>query len=241
MRLWNRSIACALLILPVGFAGQTRAQDGEALPEPLQSPQAVASYGIGMQLGRQLAGSGFDQQSLDVNSLARGIADAIAGADPQISPEQFQDAMKQIQQIVEQRMQQRGQAAADRGLKFLTSFKAREGVQALPSGLLYKVVKEGSGASPTATDRVKTHYRGRLVDGTEFDSSYKRNEPAEFALNQVIPGWTEALQKMKVGGKWVLAIPSELAYGQSGRPPVIGPNEVLVFEIELLDILPPSP
>lgn len=125
---------------------------------------------------------------------------------------------------------------SERADKFLMENKTKEGVQTLPSGLQYKVIKEGTGQMPKLTDTVSTHYRGTLPDGTEFDSSYKRNEPAEFPVNRVIKGWTEALQLMKEGSKWMLYIPPHLAYGERGFPPVIGPNATLVFEIELLKV-----
>ena len=124
----------------------------------------------------------------------------------------------------------------ERAEKFLMENKAKEGVKTLPSGLQYKVIKDGDGKTPKLSDTVVTHYRGTLLDGKEFDSSYKRNEPAEFPVSGVIKGWTEALQLMKEGSKWTLYVPAKLAYGERGYPPVIGPNETLVFEIELLKV-----
>ena len=124
----------------------------------------------------------------------------------------------------------------ERAGKFLMENKAKEGVQTLPSGLQYKVIKDGTGKTPKLSDTVSTHYRGTLLDGKEFDSSYKRNEPAEFPVSGVIKGWTEALQLMKEGAKWTLYVPPKLAYGERGFPPVIGPNETLIFEIELLKV-----
>lgn len=148
--------------------------------------------------------------------------------------------MQKMQTATQARFEARQKPLSDKnkkaGADFMAKYAKVDGVQRLPSGILYKVLKPGTGASPKATDTVKVHYRGRLVDGKEFDSSYKRNEPAVFALNQVIPGWTESLQKMKVGEKWQVIIPSELAYGPVGRPPTIGPDAVLVFDIELLGI-----
>lgn len=222
---------------------EVRAQDA-ALPTPLDGPQAQASYGIGMQFAKNLVQGGLDGDLLDLQALLLGIQDGTAGQDPKITQEQFRSAMMQVQQLAQQRMQQKMQALAERnkrdGPKFIEMYKGLDGVQELPSGLLYKVVKSGSGPSPKATDQVKTHYRGRLVDKTEFDSSYERGQPAVFPVNGVIAGWTEALQKMKVGDKWQLVIPPELAYGENGSPPVIGPNAVLIFDIELLEIMPPQ-
>ena len=128
------------------------------------------------------------------------------------------------------------QDAAAKGETYLKENAKKEGVKTLPSGLQYKVVKEGSGKSPKATDTVSVHYRGTLIDGTEFDSSIKRGEPAEFPVNRVIKGWTEALQLMKEGDKWMLYIPSHLAYGERGAGGAIGPNETLIFEVELLKV-----
>ncbi len=124
----------------------------------------------------------------------------------------------------------------EKGQQFLDENSKKEGVHTLPDGLQYKVLKEGTGTKPKATDTVVVHYRGTLIDGTEFDSSYKRNEPAEFPVNRVIKGWTEALQLMPEGSKWMLYIPSRLAYGERGAPGAIGPNETLVFEVELLKV-----
>ena len=124
----------------------------------------------------------------------------------------------------------------ERAEKFLMENKDKEGVKTLPSGLQYKVIKDGDGRTPKLTDTVVTHYRGTLLDGSEFDSSYKRKEPLEFPVTGVIKGWTEALQLMKEGAKWILYVPAKLAYGERGFPPVIGPNETLVFEIELLKV-----
>lgn len=126
--------------------------------------------------------------------------------------------------------------ASQRAAKFLMENKSKEGVQTLPSGLQYKIINDGTGRTPTLADTVSTHYRGTLLDGTEFDSSYKRNAPAEFPVSRVIKGWTEALQLMKEGAKWILYVPPNLAYGERGAGGLIGPNETLVFEIELLQV-----
>jgi len=230
----------AFFLIAFSLAVPARAQEEAALPAPLETPQAKANYGIGRQIGRQLLSGGLEAELIDLPSLIAGLEDAIGGKEARITQAEFEAAMQEFQQSAQQRMQAKMEALATKnkteGPKFLEKYKAMEGVKALPSGLLYKVVKAAEGPSPKATDVVKTHYRGRLVDGTEFDSSYKRNEPAMFPVNQVIPGWTEALQQMKVGEKWQLVIPSELAYGERGSPPVIGPHAVLVFDIELLGI-----
>ena len=149
--------------------------------------------------------------------------------------------MKDFQQQIQAKQMDAARGAADKNKKegdaFLAANKAKPGVVTLPSGLQYKVIKEGTGQTPKATDTVTTNYRGTLIDGTEFDSSYKRNEPTSFPVNGVIRGWTEALQKMKVGSKWQLFIPADLAYGPNPQPgSPIGPNSVLIFDIELLGI-----
>ena len=189
-------------------------------------------------------------QSIEVDSqaLARGIMDAISGSKPLLSDQELQQTMMAFQQELQAR--QRGMAAKQaeaskavgeknqkEGAAFLAENAKKPGVKTLPSGLQYKVVKEGTGPMPKATDQVKTHYRGTLIDGTVFDSSYKRGEPATFGVSDVIAGWTEALQLMKVGSRWQLFIPGDLAYGANPRPGgPIGPNATLLFEIELLGI-----
>jgi FKBP-type peptidyl-prolyl cis-trans isomerase len=215
---------------------------------PLQAIPSQASYGIGRQIGQQIGGqlsrSGLEGDLVDMSALLLGIQDALSGGESRITQAQFEAAMGQVEATARQRMQQKMQASAERnrrdGPKFLEKYKALEGVQQTASGLLYKALTRGNGPSPKPTDIVRTHYRGRLVDGTEFDSSYKRNEPALFPVNQVIPGWTEALQMMKVGDRWQLVVPPELAYGEQGSPPVIGPHAVLIFDIELLAIEQPE-
>jgi FKBP-type peptidyl-prolyl cis-trans isomerase FklB len=161
--------------------------------------------------------------------LIAGIKDAMNDAQPKYDEA---TCMKALQKLSEAR----AGSIVTKNKKFLEENKKAEGVVTLPSGLQYKVLKAGTGATPTAKDTVRTHYEGKLIDGTVFDSSLKRNEPAEFPVEGVIAGWTEALQKMKVGDKWQLFIPSELAYGEAGAGGVIPPHATLIFEIELLDI-----
>jgi FKBP-type peptidyl-prolyl cis-trans isomerase FklB len=207
-------------------------------PAELKDLKAKASYSLGLNIGRQLKAAGLD---VDADIVAKGFKDALSGGKPLLTDEQMQEVMVTFQQQVRAKQMEVAKGAADKNKKegdaFLAANKAKAGVVTLPSGLQYKVVKEGTGKSPKATDTVSTHYRGTLLDGTEFDSSYKRGEPASFPVNGVIPGWTEALQKMKIGSKWQLFIPGELAYGENppqGSP--IGPNSVLVFDIELLGV-----
>ena len=235
------------LIISMAMA-YPRVSQGQAAAEAapaagLESSQQKAAYGIGRQIGRDLARNGFDAETLDFEALLSGIKDSVANGESKITQEQFQAAIMEVQQLTQERMQKKmaEQSAKNKkdGPVFMAKYKAMEGVKALPSGVLYKVLKEGTGATPKDSDVVSTHYRGRLTDGTEFDSSYKRNEPAQFGVGEVIPGWTEALKNMKVGYRWQLVVPPEFAYGENGSPPVIGPDAVLIFDIELLDIVMP--
>jgi FKBP-type peptidyl-prolyl cis-trans isomerase len=228
-----------------GGSGFAWAQKGANPPTAqLDSPTAQASYGVGRQIANDLMQSGLSGELLDLDALILGLRDAVANQEPRVTQQQFQAAMLQVQQAAQEQLTKKMQIVGEKnrreGPKFLEKYKAFQGVQELPSGLLYKVIKSGTGPSPKLTDIVKTHYRGRLVDGTEFDSTYQREQPAVFAVNQVIDGWSEALQKMKVGDHYQLVIPPELAYGEQGNPPLIGPHAVLIFDLELLGIVPPQ-
>ncbi|HZR56242.1 MAG TPA: FKBP-type peptidyl-prolyl cis-trans isomerase [Terriglobales bacterium] len=203
----------------------------------LNTQKAKASYAIGLNIGKSL-----HRDSVDVDPavLLRGLKDALAGSKPLLTDDEMKTAMTTLQTDVrkrqEEKMQQVGEANKKEGDAFLAANKTKEGVVTLPSGLQYKILSQGSGPKPAATDSVTCNYKGTLINGTEFDSSYKRGQPATFAVNGVIKGWTEALQLMPVGSKWQLFIPSDLAYGQRGPSPEIGPNSTLIFEVELLSI-----
>jgi FKBP-type peptidyl-prolyl cis-trans isomerase FklB len=207
----------------------------------LRDQKEKVSYSLGLDIGRTLKMQAID---VDMNIIMQGCQDGLTGAQPLLTDEQIQEVMQTLQQEIMAREQQKMQAASgqneDEGSKFLEANKKAKGVVTLPSGLQYKVVKMGSGPKPKATDTVKTHYKGTLISGTEFDSSYKRGEPAVFPVNQVIPGWTEALQLMPVGSKWELYVPAKLAYGERGAGQEIGPNSTLIFEVELLGIEAPQ-
>jgi FKBP-type peptidyl-prolyl cis-trans isomerase FkpA len=198
----------------------------------LNSDKKKLSYAIGQQIGRQLKGSGVE---VDPTVIAQSIQDVLSGKKSKLTPEEMQGAMSKANSTAQSKMESVGKENRTKGDKFLSENKSKEGVKTTPSGLQYQVIKEGAGASPKETDTVKVHYRGTLIDGTQFDSSYDRGEPAEFPLNQVIKGWTEGLQLMKVGGKMKLFVPSDMAYGPQGRPS-IPPNSVLIFDVELLEI-----
>jgi len=203
----------------------------------LTTPKDKVSYAIGVNIGR-----GMRKDSVDVEPkiLARGIADALAGGKMLLTDDQIQAALVALQNDVNQKqeanMAQVGDANKKAGDAFLAANKTKEGVVTLPDGLQYKILKQGTGPKPTASDTVICNYRGTLIDGKEFDSSYKRGQPATFPVGQVIPAWTEALQLMPVGSKWQLFIPSELAYGQRGAGADIGPNATLIFDVELISI-----
>jgi FKBP-type peptidyl-prolyl cis-trans isomerase FklB len=208
---------------------------GQEKSPQLKDQKEKVSYAIGMQIGFNLA-----RQKVDINSdiLAAGIKDAIAGK-PQLTSDQVKDVMAQFEKDMEQKQKELGEKNKTEGAKFVEENKKKPGVKTTASGLQYKVMKDGTGAQPKATDMVTVNYRGTLIDGTEFDSSYKRGQPATFPVNGVIKGWTEALQLMKQGSKYQLVIPSNLAYGERAMGPDIGPNSTLIFEVELQEVKPP--
>jgi FKBP-type peptidyl-prolyl cis-trans isomerase FklB len=216
-----------------------------AKPAAAKSSSAVAlttqkdkvSYAIGLNIGRNL-----QKDSVEVapNLVTRGIQDGLAGGKALLTDDQVQAALVALNSEVEKRkgevMAQAGEENKKAGDAFLAANKTKEGVVTLPDGLQYKILQHGTGPKPTASDTVVCNYRGTLIGGKEFDSSYKRGQPASFPVGQVIPAWTEALQLMPVGSKWELFIPSELAYGARGAGADIGPNSTLIFEVELLSI-----
>jgi FKBP-type peptidyl-prolyl cis-trans isomerase FklB len=222
-----------------GWAQNTAQQSPAGAQAAPGALSAAGSYGIGMNIGRSMRSDGMQ---LDVESLVQGLRDGLQGAQSKYPEDQIRAALETLQRDMQSKQQQQEQTMADankrEGEAFLANNKTREGVKTLPSGLQYEVLKQGTGPSPKATDTVQVHYHGTLVDGRVFDSSVKRGQPAEFPVNGVIPGWTEALQLMKVGDKWKIYLPSDLAYGPRGAGRVIGPNAVLVFEVELLSVKP---
>lgn len=227
-----------LLALPA--AAQPAAQPAAKAPAGEPAPKTVkdqASYSIGYDIGRS-----FKDRELDVElaMIVRGMKDAMAGTDPALTDEQMVQAMEEFQKAFQQQMAQRAKKSAEDGVAFLVANGKKEGVVTTASGLQYKVLKQGTGPSPKATDVVKTHYHGTFINGKVFDSSVKRGEPATFGVSEVIPGWTEALQLMKVGDKWQLFVPSKLAYGPEGSQGVIPPDSTLIFEVELLEIVNPG-
>jgi len=248
------SIAMLLLgffvLMPVNAAEEVATKD---VKEPEITVQAAAekagmfktemdkvSYIIGTQIGGNMKKAEVD---INLELLMQGIKDTLEGKEPALGQAEMQKVYSVWQQSMrEKQIAKQKKEAADNlaaGTAFLEANKTKEGVKVLPSGLQYKVITEGTGNTPTADDKVKTHYSGTLIDGTELDSSYKRNKPAEFPVKGVIKGWTEALQLMKEGAKWELYIPANIAYGERGKSPRIPPNSTLIFEIELIEIVKP--
>lgn len=194
-----------------------------------------ASYGIGRQIGDQVASNPFE--GLDADAVAQGVLDALNGAEMAVEVEDLRSAFGVINERMQAEREVQAKEASAAGVKFLEENAKKDGVTVTESGLQYEVLVEGNGEKPTPASTVRTHYHGTLIDGTVFDSSYDRGQPAEFPVGGVIKGWTEALQMMPVGSKWRLAIPYELAYGEQGAGGAIGPYQTLVFDVELLEIL----
>ena len=190
------------------------------------------SYALGLSIGNNFQNSGIN--NLQVEDFVKGLNDVLSGAQPAIS---YDEAKQVINEFFINLQKQKLELNKKAGEEFLTINKGKAGVVTLPSGLQYQVLQNGEGAKPTASDKVKCHYHGTLINGTVFDSSVQRGQPAVFGVSQVIPGWVEALQLMSVGSKWRLFIPSELAYGEQGAGDVIEPNSTLIFDVELLEIV----
>jgi FKBP-type peptidyl-prolyl cis-trans isomerase FklB len=229
-----------LSLVALSFASTAVAQPPRGPAPPKSKLQTLAeqrSYALGVSVGK-----GFNAQdiTLEPNSFLQGVMDAATGGKLALSENDIREILTTFErELMEQQAERNkveGKANEEKGNAFLAANAKKEGVKTTKSGLQYKIVKPGNGKMPKATDVVKTHYEGRLIDGTVFDSSYERGEPASFPVNRVIPGWTEALQLMPMGSKWQLYIPSKLAYGPEGAPPDIPPNATLIFDIELLGI-----
>jgi len=231
-----------LIALPaiLSLAGQALAQESA----PLKDKKDKISYSIGVDIGTTMKRQPFE---IDTDLLARGIKDAAAGGKMLMTDNEVRTTLMDLQKELQAKQQEQmkaqqeemkkaGEKNKKEGEAFLASNAKKDGVKTLPSGLQYKVIAAGKGGTPKATDTVEVNYRGTLIDGTEFDSSYKRGQTATFPVNGVIPGWTEALQLMKVGDKWQLFLPPGLAYGERGAGRDIAPNATLIFEVELLAI-----
>lgn len=223
------AILVVFLLAGLGLAADKKAE--------LTSPKDRISYAIGMRMGHDFARQNFD---IDPDMLARGMKDMMAGGQKLMTDAEAQTTLQNFQKermaARESEMKLAGEKNAREGAAFLAENAKKDGVVTLPSGLQYKVITAGTGRTPGKDDTVTVNYRGTLIDGQEFDSSYKRGEPATFPVNGVIRGWTEALQLMKEGAKWQLFIPAELAYGERGAGQAIGPNSTLIFDVELISI-----
>jgi FKBP-type peptidyl-prolyl cis-trans isomerase FklB len=196
------------------------------------------SYALGVQIGNNMRSQGITD--VDPKAIGEAIADMLAGGKLQLTNEEMQAALTAYKNEMEKKQAAAASEAKAKGEKFQAENKKRKGVKVTQSGIQYEILKEGKGEKPKATDKVTVHYHGTLIDGTVFDSSVKRGEPATFPLNGVIKGWTEIVQMMPVGSKWKVVIPPNLAYGEHGAGGAIGPNETLIFEIELLSINKPA-
>ena len=210
-------------------------------PSPFTNEKDKVSYALGMNIASSL-GANLKRQNVDINTdvLLQALKDGLTGGKTLMTEEEAQNTLRQFMAELQQKQEVKMKEAADankkEGDEFLAANKTKPGVVTLPSGLQYKIIKEGTGPKPAASDTVVCNYRGTLINGKEFDSSYKRGEPATFPVSGVIKGWTEALQLMPVGSKWELYIPPDLAYGARGAGADIGPNATLIFEVELLSI-----
>jgi len=225
----NNPIFISVLALLFGVISSTARGSDESTPESREN----MGYFFGYSFGNMLKQGGNEQVDLDM--LMQGLQDSLANKTPDLTDEQQQAIIAQVQANQQRRQAEAGEAQRAAGESFLAENANREGVKTTESGLQYRIIEAGEGESPSADSTVRVHYEGRLIDGTVFDSSYERDEPAEFALNQVIPGWAEGLQFMQEGGEAELFIPSDLAYGPGGTRG-IPPNSVLVFEVELLEV-----
>ncbi len=228
-----RLLAVAAVCIALALSGTVRAAEAPTLKEGKEK----LGYSIGMDIGSTLKRQGVE---LDVDSLTKGLKDSYTGGKTLLTEEESRTEIQEFQKKMMEKQAEAMRLQAEKnkaeGEKFLAENGKKEGVKTLPSGLQYKVITPGTGKTPKATDTVTTHYRGTLIDGTEFDSSYKRGEPVSFPVSGVIPGWTEALQLMKEGAKWQLFLPSSLAYGERGVGRDIGPNATLIFDVELISV-----
>ncbi|HEX5103043.1 MAG TPA: FKBP-type peptidyl-prolyl cis-trans isomerase [Pirellulaceae bacterium] len=241
----RRSLITGSLLFVAGLLGyvaglgQAPGQAQEKPPE-LKTLEEQAAYAIGLDIGKSILADGAE---LNPELVAKGLTDAMKKSKPLLTDAQIKEVMTAFTKAMQAKADAKAKTAGEKNMKdgatFLAANKAKKGVKTTDSGLQYEVLKAGTGTvSPKKTDVVRVHYHGTLIDGKVFDSSVERKEPAEFPVNRVIAGWTEALQLMKVGDKWKLTIPADLAYGERGTPGgPIPPNAVLVFEVELLEIV----
>lgn len=226
----NKLTSKAIILVACALA----ATGSHAADNQYKTQKEKLSYALGVQIGSNMKAQGL--QDLDAKVIGQAIADVLKGGKLKLTNEEMQAAVNNYQKELEKQRADAATAAKSKGEKFMTDNKKRKEVKTTASGMQYEILKEGNGDKPKATDTVTVHYHGTLVDGTVFDSSVKRGQPATFPLNGVIKGWTEIVQMMPVGSKWRVVIPPQLAYGENGAGNSIGPNETLIFEIELLGI-----
>lgn len=221
-------------LIVLGLSGSQQSTQQKIV---LKTQKEKVSYSIGLDIGRN-----FKQQSVDINPdlLTKGIKDALSGATPALTDDEMREVMTAFQTEMMAKMAENSKKAGEKNKKdgeaFLAKNKKKQGVVTLPSGLQYKILVDGKGRKPALTDTVTAHYRGTLLDGTEFDSSYKQGEPTTFAVSRMIKGWTEVLPLMRAGSKWQVYVPANLAYGDRAASQEIGPNSTLIFEIELIAV-----
>lgn len=227
-----RYLAAAVAVAGLTLSGCGNAKEAQV---ELKTPAQKMSYGIGLSVGRNFKDEGVSD--LNPAAIAAGVADALASKDQRLTDQELQEAFAFIEERTRERLNAVQDATAKAGQDYLAENAKREGVHTTESGLQYEIVQQAEGAQPKANDTVRVHYTGTLIDGTVFDSSVERGEPVEFPVGAVIPGWVEALQLMKVGEKYNLYVPSELAYGAQSPTPAIPANSVLLFEVELLSIV----
>ena len=229
------ALAASLILVGCEEASKPSADASVAAAGSLESEIQKVSYIMGTNIGSQIKGEAFE---VDIPSLTLGLSDAVAGNEPKLSEAEVKAVIEAFQAKVMAEQEASAKLVAETNIKegetFLAENAKKEGVVVLESGLQYKILTAGTGAIPTPENTVEVHYKGTLLDGTEFDSSFKRGVPAQFGVTQVIPGWVEALQLMKEGAKWELYVPAGLAYGPGGTGGLIGPNQTLIFEVELL-------
>jgi FKBP-type peptidyl-prolyl cis-trans isomerase len=239
-RAFVAAVACLGLGLDFGMAQEP--VTGQPTPAPIIQANAAlkdpSSYALGFDVGSSFVQRKMTDKEVDSKDFLTGFIDALAKRDPKLDPAQMEAAFQALQQRMQKKMLEIAKVNQEKATAYLETNKKKDGVQVTKTGLQYQVIKSGNGKQPTLTDSVVVHYEGKLLSGFEFDSSLKRGQPATFPLTRVVPGWTEVLQRMKVGDKWLVTIPPSLGYGERGNPDAeIEPNELLIFEMELLDVV----
>ena len=235
------ALSLAVILTSGIFTGEQGMAQPPAAAQPAAAPAAPASKGnisyfLGFDFGSNLASRQINEQDLDTKELVAGLVDALAKKKPRLSEAEIDSVIESVNELIKKKILESAKSNLDRATKYLAENKTKDGVQTTKSGLQYKVVTAGSGKQPTVSDTVTVHYEGKTIDGEIFDSSIQRGQPAQFQVGQVVPGFGEALQRMKVGDKWIVTIPPDLGYGENGAGSSIGPNEVLIFQLELLEV-----